>query len=135
MVARAREMIAAGQFPAGKTVSALSAKEVGHLAESGDQVARELILDTAKWLGVGLAIIVATVDPSAILIGGAMTFGRSEAELGRAFLERAKQEMTSRIFKELEGRIVIDYAHLGGDAGYIGAAGMARKLHQSTSAA
>ena len=132
MVARAREMIAAGKFDSAKSLETVSAKGIGELAESGDSVARELILDTARWLGVGLAIIVATVDPSAILIGGAMTFGRTETELGRAFLERAKQEMTSRIFKELEGRIVIDYAHLGSDAGYIGAAGMARKLLQSS---
>lgn len=132
LVARAKDWMKAGKFPTAAALPKLSAKEIGRLAESGDPVARELILDTATWLGVGMAIIVAMVDPTAILIGGGMTFGQSEAELGRAFLQRAKDEMNSRIFKELEGRIVVDYAHLGGDAGYIGAAGLARKLYQST---
>lgn len=131
MVARAKDWIAAGKFRSAAALPKLSAKEIARIAHEGDEVARELVLDTATWLGVGLAIMVAMVDPTAILIGGAMTFGRSETELGRAFLERARQEMTSRIFKELEGRIVLDYAHLGEDAGYIGAAGLARKLHQS----
>jgi glucokinase len=115
VVARARELADRGQFPGAKALGKVTAKEIAALAESGDQTAYELILETARWLGIG-----------------AMTFGRSDSPLGRAFLERAKAEMNARIFKELDSLIVVDYAHLGPDAGYIGAAGLARKLHQST---
>lgn len=131
VVSRAKELAESGRFPAAKALPSITAKDLAHLAESGDPVAHELVLDTARWLGIGLSILVATVDPTAILLGGAMTFGRTETALGRAFLERAKTEMNARIFKELEGKIIVDYAHLGPDAGYIGAAGLARKLHQS----
>jgi glucokinase len=133
LVARAKELAEIDKFPAAKALPAITAKDIAALAESGDLIAYELVLETARWLGIGLSILVATVDPTAILIGGAMTFGRSDSALGRAFLERAKGEMNARIFRELEGLIVVDYAHLGPDAGYIGAAGLARKLHQSTS--
>lgn len=131
LVARAKERIATGQFSSAKSLPKLTAKEIGKLAASGDESARDLVLETARWLGIGLSIFVATIDPSAILIGGAMTFGGSESALGREFLERAKSEMNRRIFKELDDRIIVEYAHLGADAGYIGAAGLARKLHQS----
>ena len=37
-----------------------------------------------------------------------------------------KQEVERRTFRILADRTVIDFAKLGNDAGYIGAAGMAR---------
>jgi len=49
--------------------------------------------------------------------------------LGRKFLARVKQEIDRRAFKLLAERIQLDYASLGGDAGYIGAAGIARLEH------
>jgi glucokinase len=132
LVARAREMADAGKFPGAKQLKTVSAKEIARIAEAGDQVAYELVMDTARWLGIGLAIMVAAIDPTAFLIGGGMTFGRSERALGKAFLERTKAEMNSRIFRELEGRIIVEYAQLGPDAGYIGAAGLARLMHKKS---
>jgi glucokinase len=41
-------------------------------------------------------------------------------------LARIKQEIDRRAFALLAQRIVLDFAALGGDAGYIGAAGIAR---------
>lgn len=131
LVARAREWAARGEFPTLPTDKPVTAKEIARLAEAGDKAAYALVMDTARWLGVGLSILTAALDPCAILLGGAMTFGRSESSLGRAFLQRAREEMEARIFQELKGRIIVDFAHLGGDAGYIGAAGLARRLHLS----
>ena len=60
------------------------------------------------------------------LLCGAMTFGGHETELGRRFLARVKQEVELRAFPIPAQKTVIDYARLGGDAGFIGAAGIAR---------
>jgi glucokinase len=49
--------------------------------------------------------------------------------LGRRFLARIKQEVRSRAFPVLAQRVKISFASLGGDAGYIGAAGIARAAH------
>ena len=66
-----------------------------------------------------------------MLLAGAMTFGGNETELGRRFLARIKQEIQRRAFPILAERTVVDFASLGGDAGYIGAAGIARLEHHN----
>ena len=73
------------------------------------------------WVAEGDAI-----DPEAVMIGGAMTFGGERAPVGRAFLERVRAEVRRRTFPTLAEKTVIGYASLGGDAGSIGAAGLAR---------
>jgi glucokinase len=56
-----------------------------------------------------------------------MTFGRNETAVGREFLHRVHQEFRNRTFVSIADRISIEYASLGGDAGFIGAAGCAKK--------
>jgi glucokinase len=69
--------------------------------------------------------VVHAVDPGLVLIGGAMTFGGHETEVGRRFLATVREEFRRRAFHVVTGT-TIDYASLGGDAGFIGAAGIAR---------
>lgn len=95
-------------------------------AEAGDELSLELILDTAMYLGVGITSLMHTIDPAAVILGGAMTFGGHGSELGRRFLDRIRQEVRRRAFPVLAERTTIDFASLGGDAGFIGAAGIAR---------
>jgi glucokinase len=61
-----------------------------------------------------------------ILIGGAMTFGRHDNPVGRKFLQRMKDEIQARAFPIPAAKTRVDFAKLGGDAGYIGAAGCVR---------
>jgi glucokinase len=95
-------------------------------AEAGDEVSLELILDTARYLGVGIVSLMHTIDPGTVILGGAMNFGGHATPLGRQFLERVRREVRLRAFETLVERTVVDFAHLGGHAGYIGAAGIAR---------
>jgi glucokinase len=67
-----------------------------------------------------------TIDPEMVLFGGAMTFGRSESELGHRFLREIRAEVKKRAFPIPAAKTIIEYASLGSDAGYIGAAGCAR---------
>ena len=100
---------------------------IGQEADSGDEFANELIMETAKFLGVGTTSIMHAINPDMVLFGGAMTFGRNETELGRRFMNRIREEVQLRAFPVPYERTVIDYATLGGNAGYIGAAGCARR--------
>lgn len=99
---------------------------IAQAAEAGDPLADELIMETARCLGVGTTTLMHTIDPDMVLFGGGMTFGRNETELGRQFLQRIRQEVQLRAFPVPYEKTVIDYATLGSDAGYIGAAGYAR---------
>lgn len=99
---------------------------IGTAAEAGDALALEIVLDTAMYLGVGVVSLMHTIDPAGVIIGGAMTFGGHGTPLGRRFLERIREEVRRRAFPVPAQRTKIDYASLGGDAGYIGAAGLAR---------
>lgn len=100
-------------------------------ASRNDPLALEIILDTARYMGVGAVNLLHTVDPNAILIGGAMTWGGKETTIGRRFLDRMQEEINKRAFALLAERIHLEYASLGGDAGFIGAAGVARLAYQA----
>ena len=110
----------------------LNPKLVAEEAEKGDLLSNEIISDTARYMGVGISILMHTVDPSCILLGGAMTFGGNDAELGRRFLQEVKEEVNRQVFALLAERITIEYAALGGDAGFIGAAGLARAAYRKS---
>lgn len=134
VIERTEEAIAAGRptrlrehVQAGRRVTPLLLAEA---AEHGDALSLEIILETARYLGIGVASMMHAVDPSGVVIGGAMTFGMQATELGRRFLAAVREEVGQRAFPILLDKTVIDYASLGGDAGYIGAAAVARMRHR-----
>jgi len=101
--------------------SKLSGPLVTAAARAGDPLAAELLADIGRWLGVGLAGMTAAFDPGCIIIGG----GVSEA--GELLLGPTRtafsRTLTGRGFRT---EPVISAAALGPDAGFIGAADMAR---------
>jgi glucokinase len=78
---------------------------------------------------VGIVNLAHTIDPTGILLGGAMTFGGHATGVGRQFLGQVRDEVRRRAFPTIAAKTSIDYAKLGGDAGFIGAAGIARQEH------
>jgi glucokinase len=104
----------------------LTPKLLAEEAEAGDALSLDIIAETARYLGVGVVNLMHTVDPNGVLLGGAMTFGGHDSDLGLRFLGWIKEEIERRAFRRLAQRTAIDFANLGGDAGYIGAAGLAR---------
>jgi len=110
------------QKQAGELTPLIVAEE----AEAGDDLARHIVLETARYLGIGTVNVLHTVDPAAVIFGGAMNFGGHDSALGEEFLGRIRQEIRQRAFPTVAERIHVDFASLGGDAGYIGAAGIAR---------
>ncbi len=134
LVAAARAALAAGgRGPLADAVAggdALSPILIARAAAAGDPLAMDLILDAARWLGIGIVTLMHTIDPAAVILGGAMTFGGAADPVGKAFIERIRAEVRARAFPVLAERTVIRYADLGGDAGSIGAAGLARLAHR-----
>ena len=98
-------------------------------AAAGDPLANDLILDAAKWLGSGIVTLMHTIDPEAVVLGGAMTFGGETSPVGKAFIDRVRREVQDLAIPMLAAQTLIHYASLGGNAGYIGAAGRARLEH------
>ena len=99
---------------------------IAQCAEQGDPLCDRLVMESARYMGVGTTTLMHTIDPEMVLIGGAMTFGRDETPLGRRFIAELRAEVKRRAFPIPAARTRIEYASLGGDAGYIGAAGCGR---------
>jgi glucokinase len=130
LVLRCHEALEAGRDSSLRAVVAageeLTPLRIAQAAEQGDQLADELIMETARYMGVGTTTLMHTIDPDMVLFGGAMTFGAASSELGRRFLQTIKDEVRIRAFPVPYAKTKLDFATLGGDAGYIGAAGCAR---------
>lgn len=101
--------------------------DVYRAAQNGDSVALEIVDETARWLGVGITTIVHVLDPGMVVIGGAMTFGGQNDRVGERFLAAAVAEFRRRTFENVFAGTTINFATLGADAGYLGAAGYARQ--------
>lgn len=129
LVARCEEALADGRVSSiGERVSAgerLTPKLVYEEGEKDDELALDLIDETARYMGIGTVSLLHTIDPEMVLFGGAMTFGAGESRVGRRFLERIRDEVQERAFPACAENTLIDFASLGGDAGVIGAAGCA----------
>jgi glucokinase len=95
-------------------------------AEKGDEFSYEIVMQTARYLGAGVVSVAHMIDPDGVVLGGAMNFGGHASPLGRRFLEVVKEQMHRLAFPVVAEKVAVDFASLGGDAGFIGAAGVAR---------
>ncbi|NOY28995.1 MAG: ROK family protein [Planctomycetes bacterium] len=103
--------------------------DIFEAAEAGDGLAREVVMQTAHYLGLGIVTLIHTIDPDSVVLGGAMTFGGAGHPLGEEFLQRIREVVRPRLLDALREVLQIEFAQLGSDAGYIGAAGLARLEH------
>ena len=130
---RAKELIEVGH-PTTLTGSVLPhdelldiARKVYEEAGKGDELAIDIILDTARFLGLGIVTLLHTIDPECVLIGGEMMFGGKGSKIGEMFLARVREEIERRALPELGQKLKLDFAALGSFASMIGAAGLARE--------
>lgn len=139
VVARTKERLDTGRSStlnnrliAGEKLSALM---VAQEAEKGDELSQIIIDETGDYLARGIAILAHVIDPAAFVLGGAMDFGGSSHELGRRFLDIVRRHCQRLVFPVVANKLVVEFAELGGDAGIIGAAGLARALYQKPNSA
>jgi glucokinase len=93
-------------------------RTVTEAAANGDQMARDVVAEAGRHLGVALASLANIFDPDMIVIGG----GVSAA--GDLLLDPAREELRTRALPPMN-KTPVELAKLGGDSGMIGAAAMA----------
>ena len=91
---------------------------------AGDHLAQRLMRETAHYLAVGAVSLMHTIDPDIV----ALRRGHDRAP-DLPFLEDIRGDIRSMAFPVPAARTRIEYAQLGGEAGFIGAAGCAQ--HQA----
>jgi glucokinase len=133
LVARVQELIDGGRATSlTKRITEqdpLTALMIAQEADHGDPLAYECIMELGTWLGLGIVTLMHTIDPGAVVLGGAMNFGGHDDPVGRRFLEHVRGVVRKHAFPIPAQKTTIDFAQLGSDAGYIGAAGIARIEH------
>jgi len=96
----------------------LATEDIHRAALDGDNLARELLKNAGRYLGVGIANIINVLSPEAVILAGGL-IGSWELYVQEAIKEAARKAM-----KELFERVSIIPSLLKDDAGVIGAAGM-----------
>ena len=78
-------------------------KEKGnHIITSATE--HRAVLDTAHWLANGIISFIHTIDPDAVILGGAMNFGGPTNPLGREFLQRIRDQVRPRLLEPLRDK-------------------------------
>jgi glucokinase len=101
---------------------AITSRAVGDAAAAGDALARRLMRETAHYLAVGAVSMMHTIDPDIVLFGGGMI------QAGESFLEHIREDVRRMAFPIPAAKTRIEFAKLGGEAGFVGAAGWARSV-------
>lgn len=101
----------------------ITAATVYEAAIHGDPYANEVMRETAKFLGAGVANVINIFNPDMIVISGGVT------KAGDHLFVPLRSEVRRRAFKSALDACQICPAQLPGTAGVIGAAGVFKKEH------
>ena len=99
----------------------LTGPHVTAAAMAGDRTAVALLADVGRWLGLGIADVVAGLDPEVVVIGGGVS-AAGELLVGPA-REAFEATLTGRGFRTYAR---LELARFRNDAGLVGAADLAR---------
>lgn len=100
-------------------LDAITAAHVFDGARAGDGVAISVVRDTARYVGMAAANLVAAFDPEMIVLGGPM------AKAGDLLLEPSRQECLRRLPPAMAERLRFEVSPLAADGIAIGAASLA----------
>ena len=123
IVERTQEKIAAGRSTtlasATNAGTALTPRMIAEAAQAGDELATEIFAETGRYIGIALTSIAHILNPQIAIIGGGI------AEAGEKLLfEPIRAEFSKRAM-DIPAQMKIVKAHLGNDAGIVGAAMLA----------
>jgi glucokinase len=123
IVERIQEKIAAGRSTtlasATNAETPLTPRMIAEAAQTGDELAIEIFAETGRYIGIALTSIAHILNPQIAIIGGGI------AEAGESLLfEPIRAELSKRAM-DIPAQMKIVKAHLGNDAGIVGAAMLA----------
>lgn len=99
----------------------ITAATVYEAVVQGDAYATEVMKDTAKFLGAGVANVINILNPAMVVIAGGVT------RAGDHLFVPLRAEVRRRAFRSAEERCSIVSAELPGTAGVVGAAAVFKK--------
>lgn len=94
----------------------LTTEDIYKSALEGDNLARDVLKDTGRHLGIGFANIINIMSPEAIILAGGLVGAWD------IYVQEAIKEASRRTFKSLFDSVKIIPSSLGDDAGIIGSA-------------
>jgi glucokinase len=117
---RAREALAGGEASLLRDLVAgdlarITARTVYDAATQGDPMAREVVRDTARFLGTGIANLLNIFNPDVVVLAGGVT------DAGAALFEPMRAEVRRRAFRPAVDACRIVPGTLAGSAGVVGA--------------
>jgi glucokinase len=125
---RAREALA-GDFNSmlpgmvGGNVERITAQTVYDAAKQGDAIAREVVRDTARFLGAGIANLLNVFNPDVVVVAGGVT------QAGTTLFEPLRAEVRRRAFRPAVDACRIVPGSLPGSAGVVGAVATFKQQH------
>ena len=99
----------------GGDAALITAQTVYDAAEQGDEIAREVVRDTARFLGTGIANLLNGLNPDVVVVAGGVT------QAGEALFGPLRNEVQKRAFKPAVQACRIVPGALPGTAGVVGA--------------
>jgi glucokinase len=121
---RTRERLAGGEksliLQLAGSLDAVRTEHVGEAFRAGDQVAREILTETAQLLTVWLGTIVDLLEPDVMVVGGGV------ADLMSSFFESIRAGLKNWAINQRAAEIPLVLARYGSDAGIAGAAALCR---------
>jgi glucokinase len=125
---RAREALAGdsnSMLPTmvGGNLERITAQTVYDAAKEGDAIAREVVRDTARFLGAGIANLLNVFNPDVVVVAGGVT------QAGPTLFEPLRAEVRRRAFKPAVDACRIVPGSLPGSAGVVGAVATFKQQH------
>jgi glucokinase len=97
-------------------LAAIQVKQIFEAARDGDGVSISVVRDTARYIGMAIANLVAVVDPDIVVVGGLI------ADAADQLLQPSQTEALRRLPRSMADSLTVSAATLGDDAGPLGAA-------------
>ena len=101
---------------AGGDIGAIQVRQIFDAARNGDGVSISVVRDTARYVGMAVANLVAIADPDVVVLGGLI------ADAADQLLQPSQVEAFRRLPKRMTDSLTVCAATLGDDAGPLGAA-------------
>lgn len=131
---RAREALVRARpedtaMPTGDRARGVRSEDVFAAASRGDPLARGIVLESAKFLGIAIGNVLSLVGPELVILGGGV------AEAGKTLLGPVQEAVARYAMPDAAKAARVVTAELGYDAGVLGAVALAAASADLSSAA